>query len=270
MLTFAVSSHVLPSETAAFTSLVVALSMLATPALLLFYEHVVAPRVGLGAEEARSHDTIEEKGSVIIAGMGRFGQIVQRMLVMTGHRPVVLDSSAEHIDSLRKFGIDVYYGDAVRPDMLVAAGIANAKLFIVAIDDRDRAVELVEFVHRRYPQIRILARAADRDHVYRLCAAGADTAFREMFGSSVAMAKSALVELGHSEEDADRKARAFDEHDTAGLRHLMDVWDAELDVFSNPTYIARAKSRADEFAELMAQDEEERERSDNQTPAGKE
>lgn len=270
LLTFAVSSHVLAPDVAAFTSLVVALSMLATPALLLTYEHVVAPRVRLGDAPERGHDTIEEEGSVIIAGMGRFGQIVQRMLVMTGHKPIVLDSSAEHIDSLRKFGIDVYYGDAVRPDMLVAAGIANAKLFIVAIDDRERAVELVDFVHRRYPQVRILARAADRDHVYRLCAAGADTAFREMFGSSVAMAKSALVELGHSQEDAERKARAFDDHDTAGLRHLMEVWDAELDVFSNPTYIARAKSRADEFAELMAQDEEERERSDNQKPTSEE
>ena len=261
LLAFAVSAHVLPTDVAAFTSLVVALSMLATPALLLTYEHIVAPRVRIRDGNDRTHDSFEEEGSVIIAGMGRFGQIVQRMLVMTGHQPVVLDSSAEHIDALRKFGIDVYYGDAVRPDMLVAAGIARAKLFIVAIDDRERAVELVEFVHRRYPDVRILARAADRDHVYRLCAAGADTAYRELFASSVALARDALVELGHDAADAERLARAFDEHDTAGLRHLMEVWDAELDVFSNPTYMARAQSRAEEFAELMRTDAEKRGRS---------
>jgi CPA2 family monovalent cation:H+ antiporter-2 len=255
LLGYAAGVHVLPPEIVQTAGIVVALSMLATPILMIVFERVVAPLVTQSVnEEPAEADDIDETGAVIIAGMGRFGQIVQRLLLMTGHRLVVLDHSAEHIAGLRKFGIQVYYGDALRPDLLEAAGVAEAKLFIVTIGNRERAVELVSFVKRRYPHVRVIARAASREHVYQLTAAGADSAVRELFGSSLEVATQALTELGYSRQTAERKAKSFADHDTESLHHLMAVWDSEMNVFDNDAYIEQARSRAVDLADLMSQD----------------
>jgi CPA2 family monovalent cation:H+ antiporter-2 len=197
---------------------------------------------------------IEEEAPVIIAGMGRFGQIIQRMLVMDGYKPVVLDNSAEHIDGLRKFGIQVYYGNAMRPGLLEAAGIARAKLLVVCTDNRERAVELVHHVKQRYPQVYVIARAASREHVYQLRAAGADLAIREMFGSSLDAARQSLEVLGESPDRARRKSEAFARHDEESLQQLFEVWDAETDIFDNEAYMEKARSRAFSLEELMADD----------------
>lgn len=115
LLAVSTDLHVVPDEVAAIASLVVALSMMATPLIMIAFERFVSPRVARPGGADREDDAIEEEGPVIIAGMGRFGQIVHRLLVMDGYKPIVLDNSAEHIDGLRKFGIQVYYGNALRP-----------------------------------------------------------------------------------------------------------------------------------------------------------
>ncbi|WP_300545535.1 monovalent cation:proton antiporter-2 (CPA2) family protein [Maricaulis sp.] len=232
LLAYGTSVHVLPDGVAAVAALVVALSMMATPLIMIVFERFVSPRVARRPAE-RMEDEIEEEAPVIIAGMGRFGQIVQRLLVMDGYKPVVLDNSAEHIDGLRKFGIQVYYGNALRPGLLEAAGIARAKLLVVATDNRERAVELVHHVKQRYPRVHIIARAASREHVYQLRAAGADSAIRELFGSSLEAATQSLQVLGESRGRAEKKAAAFARHDEESLRQLFEVWDGEIDVFDN-------------------------------------
>ncbi len=257
LLTYAVGVRVLPDHIANITGLVVALSMMATPFVMIVFERWVSPHVSRSREPQRESDLIKDEAPVIIAGMGRFGQIVHRLLVMHGEKPVVLDNSQSHIEDLRKFGIRVYYGDALRPGLLEAAGIAKAKMLIVATDNKERAVELVQHVKQRYPNVRVIARAASREHVYQLYAAGADSAIRELFGSSLEAGRQALEFLGHSSSRAARKVRAFAAHDEESLRQLFEVWDADTDVFDNAAYMERARSRAVSLAELMAEDAEE-------------
>ena len=257
LLTYAVGVRVLPDHTANITGLVVALSMMATPLIMIVFERWVSPHVSRSREPQREADQIEEAAPVIIAGMGRFGQIIHRLLVMNGQKPVVLDNSPSHIEGLRKFGIRVYYGDALRPGLLEAAGIAKAKLLIVATDNNERAVELVQHVKQRYPDVRVIARAASREHVYQLYAAGADSAIRELFGSSLEAGRQALEFLGHSSSRAAGKVKAFASHDEESLRQLFELWDADTDVFDNAAYMEKARSRAVSLAELMAEDAEE-------------
>ncbi|MHA6289131.1 monovalent cation:proton antiporter-2 (CPA2) family protein [Maricaulis sp. CAU 1757] len=254
LLTFAEGVRVVPESMAAMASLVVALSMMATPLMMIFFEKVVAPRVARTDEPMREDDQIDHEAPVIIAGMGRFGQIVQRLLYMDGYRPVVLDNSAQHIDGMRKFGIQVYYGNALRPGLLEAAGIARAKLLVVATDSRERGLELVQHVKQRYPHVTIIARAASREHVYQLRAAGVDYAVRELFGSSLDAGRLALEVLGESADIAKRKADAFARHDEESLHQLFEVWDSEVNVFDNEAYIEKARSRVVSLAELMAGD----------------
>ena len=253
LLAYGTGVHVLPDDVAAVAALVVALSMMATPLIMTLFERVVSPRV-MRKQAERADDTIEEEAPVIIAGMGRFGQIVHRLLVMDGYKPIVLDNSAEHIDGLRKFGIQVYYGNALRPGLLEAAGIAKARLLIVCTDNRERAVELVHHVKSRYPHVHVIARAASREHVYQLRAAGADSAIREMFGSSLEAATQSLEILGQPRERAEKKAKAFARHDEESLRQLFEVWDAEIDVFDNEAYIEKARSRNVLFEDILAED----------------
>lgn len=259
LLTYAVGVQVLPDHIAQLAGLVVALSMMATPLIMIVFERWVAPHIARGqGGPQRKADVIEEAGQVIIAGMGRFGQIVHRLLVMDGHKPIVLDNSAAHIEDLRKFGVRVYYGDALRPGLLEAAGIANAKILIVATDNMQRAVELVQHVRQRYPQVRVIARAASREHVYQLIAAGAHSAVRELFGSSLEVGRQALEFLGQTPQQAERKIKAFAAHDEESLRQLFEVWDADTDVFDNAAYMEKARSRVTTLAAVMAEDAEER------------
>ena len=254
LLAFSDGLHVVPEEIASVASLIVAMSMMVTPLIMIVFERLVSPRVARPAGAERDEDTIEEEAPVIIAGMGRFGQIVHRLLVMDGYKPIVLDNSAEHIDGLRKFGIQVYYGNALRPGLLEAAGIARAKLLVVCTDNRERAVELVQHVKQRYPHVHVIARAASREHVYQLRAAGADSAIREMFGSSLEAGTQSLEVLGEARARAERKAAAFARHDEESLRQLFEVWDAEIDVFDNEAYIERARSRVVSLEDLLVED----------------
>ena len=220
---FAVGAGVLQTELTQLLILVVALTMLLTPALFILYEKVVAPRV-TGTTD-RQPDAIDEKGIVILAGIGRFGQIVTRLLSTNGHKVVVLDLDATTIEKIARVGMRSYYGDATRPDLLQAAGIEEATLFIAAIDDRDKNTQVVEHVARHYEHVRILARARDRHHVYELENAGAHIVERELFESSLKLAKAALTELGAHPFRAETQARTFRKHDIETLDKLRDNWN---------------------------------------------
>jgi predicted Kef-type K+ transport protein len=137
LLSFGAQTSVIPGGIGPTLSLIVALSMLLTPALFILYDRLILPR--LAAPQAKEADEIGERGAVVIAGIGRFGQIVNRLLVASDVRTVVLDHAATQIDILRQVGVKSYFGDASRPELLHAAGIEDARVFIVAIDDRDRA-----------------------------------------------------------------------------------------------------------------------------------
>jgi monovalent cation:proton antiporter-2 (CPA2) family protein len=253
LLSFCTQNSVIPTDLAKTLALVVALSMLLTPALFIFYEKLILPRLE-GGDDVQQPDAIDEQGTVVIAGVGRFGQIVNRLLVASDVPTVVLDHEAAMIDMLRIFGIKSYYGDASRPELLHSAGIDNAKLFIVAIDDRDRAVEMVEYVRRHYPHLKILARAFDVNHLYLLKKAGADVAVREMFEASLELGAEALKALGLHPFRVAKMARAFRRHDELGLQQRYELWDENPDIARNRAFLARAREHGETLKDMMTED----------------
>ena len=259
LLAFAVQSSVLSSQVADNLLLVVALSMLLTPLLFIALERLLLPRA-TAQSNSREADAITDTGTVIIAGHGRFGQVVNRILLASGYKTVVLEYRAELIDGLRKFGARVFYGDATRPELLHASGLDQAQVFVVAIDDPERALELVRYVSREAPNVHIVARALDRQHVYKLYQAGARSIVREVFDSSLRAGRYCLEALGVEETEADKITRSFYKHDRAMLRQLAAVWDPELSPFDNKKYIELARVLNAELSGLIAQD---RERADD-------
>ena len=246
LLSFTVANNVLPAAIADRLLLVVALSMMLTPALFILYERVILPRYD--REQEVEADEIEAGGQVIIAGHGRFGGIVNRMLLSAGHQTTVLDYSAVQLNMLRSYGVRAFYGDATRPDLLHSAGIAEAKVLVVAIDEKDQVTELVRYVSANYPHVHIVARAKDRIHVYELYAAGCRDIIRETFDSSVRAGRSAYEALGMHAFEAEHLARAFTVDDGSVLVQLAALYDPEIPHHENVPYRERAK-------ELMAERE---------------
>ena len=246
---FAGGAGVLPGELIRIATLVVAITMLLTPLGFICYEKLIAPR--FGRRDAGGADSIDTPGTTIIAGVGRYGQVVNRMLTTNGHTTVVLDYDADTIELVRRFGVRSYYGDATRPDLLEAAGAENATLLIAALDDREKQNQLVEHMANQHPHCRIIARALDRHHVYELLEAGAHHVERELFESSLAAGRRALIELGAHPFKAERQARAFRTHDRQTLADLRQNW---LDGGMDSSYVAAARGRTDELDQIMRTD----------------
>jgi CPA2 family monovalent cation:H+ antiporter-2 len=249
LLSFTVANSVIPTALAQQLLLVVTLSMLLTPLLFIIYDKLIAPR--FAETQAQEADEIEEQGSVIVAGHGRFGGIVNRILLSAGFKTVVLDYQSEQLEMLRKFGIKVYFGDAMRPDLLHAAGIEEAKMLVIAIDDRESATELVRYVTENHPRVYIVVRALDRHHVYELWAAGARDIIRETFDSSLRAGRSALEALGIHPYDAERQVRGFVLNDREQMYELASVFDANIPAHENAEYVEKTKKFLERYEQAM-------------------
>ncbi len=239
LLAFAVSNGVLPPALSERLLLVVAISMLLTPLLFVAYDSLIAPR--FGTAQRREADQIDEQGSVIIAGHGRFGGIINRILLSAGFETVVLDYQSEQLERLRAFGIKVFFGDATRPDLLHAAGIDEARMLVIAIDDREQAIELVHWVKENHPDLYVVVRALDRHHVYELWAAGARDIIRDYFDGAVRAGRSALEALGVHPYEAERQARGFVDHDKMSIRELAGLYDPAIPAHLNEQYVQKSK-----------------------------
>ncbi|ORT48586.1 potassium transporter [Vibrio sp. qd031] len=226
LLSFSVQNHVLPTELAQTLQLVVALSMFLTPALFILFDKVILPRYEASSND-RESDDIDEQGSVIVAGAGRFGQIINRLLLANGIKTVVLDHQSSQVDVYRRFGRKAFYGDASRPDLLHTAGIESASCLVVAIDNRETSVELVHYVKHTYPQVKILARAFDRGHGYRLRQAGADVIESETFHSALEVGCHTLIELGIHPFKAQQQVSAFRDIEDSCSDKLFKAWQEE-------------------------------------------
>ncbi len=181
--------------------------MALTPVAMILYERIAqAIDAAIPKQVPETGDFEDGEPDIIIAGFGRFGQITGRLLTANGFRSTVLDSDIEQIDLLRRFGRRVHYGDATRMDLLRAAGIERARMLIVALDDREKTVELVETARKAFPDLVILARAWDRRHAYDLLANGADAVERETFEAALALGTTALQKLGYRAHRAHRAA----------------------------------------------------------------
>lgn len=250
LLAFALSAKVLPAEVAGTLVAVVALSMLVTPLVLIAYERLVAPRLA-SATPAREADHIPAHESpVVIAGYGRFGQIAGRLLRARGIETTVLDLDASLVDTLGRVGVKVYYGDASRLDLLHAAGCGRARLFLLAVDEMEKSLEIARTVKHEFPTLRILARARNREHYHELRKLGITQIFRETFGSALDAGVAALVALGHRSHQARRIAATFRAHDEATLEKLADLWNAD----DESAYFAAAKRAREEVEKLLRGD----------------
>ena len=232
LLSFSAQNHVLPADLVQTLSLVVALSMFLTPGLFILFDKVILPRYEQKSND-REEDTIEEKGTVIIAGIGRFGQIVNRLLVSNDVKTVVLDHQANQVDVLRSINIKSYFGDATRHDLLHTAGIEEAAMLVVAIDNQDSSVELVKYVKHTYPKVKILVRAFDRGHSYRLREAGADFVESETYHSALEMGAQALRSLGHHPFFVEQQKSTYQRVESRKSEKLFKAWSEAED---NPRY----------------------------------
>ena len=224
---FAAGEGAVAPEVAEMMVVVVALSMVLAPLMMVVLDRLIQPMLR-DPQQKREADKIEPQGRpVIIIGYGRFGQIVGRFLLANGVGTVILDNDPDHVEVLRKFGIQAFYGDATRIDLLEAAGGDTAKLFVVAIDDPAKTVTTVEAIRQRFPNAQVFARARNRDNVYELWAAGAHEAKRETFDSALAMGRDALITLGEHPYAARRRAQLFAEHDEQVLTEGFNVRDDE-------------------------------------------
>jgi CPA2 family monovalent cation:H+ antiporter-2 len=239
LLSFTTANNVIPPAIADQLLLVVALSMLLTPLLFIIYERILVPRFNTVQEHQA--DEITDHSDIIIAGHGRFGGVVNRMLRAAGYSPTVLDYSAAQLDMLRQFGFRIFFGDASRPDLLHAARIAEAKMLVVAIDGKDQITELVRYVCKTYPHVHVIARAVDRTHVYDLYAAGCRDIIRETFDSSVRAGRSAYEALGMHPFEAERLATRFIQDDVDAIRQMAAVYDPDIPTEENQAYIDLTK-----------------------------
>ncbi|MGR3290157.1 MAG: cation:proton antiporter domain-containing protein [Paracoccaceae bacterium] len=245
MLSFTVQQDVIPRDLSETLLLMVALSMLLTPLLFIAFDQISKRFTETG--DIQEPDDIESQGKVIIAGIGRFGQVVSRLLHGSGFNATVLDHDLEIITMLRKFGSVAFFGDPTRPDLLHSAGLMEADVLIVALDDPDAAVKLVKLARRERPDLHIVARAKDRDEVYHLYAAGANDIVREMFDSSLRAGRYALQSLGLSEYEATNQEKAFFELDRRLMRDMAGLWDPEVPNHLNKPFVARAKELNEDF-----------------------
>ena len=211
----------LSSEIAHALVLAVALSMLATPLLLALHDRLLAPR--LAASAAKKAAELPQAGTVIVAGLGRVGQVVARLLNGSGYHPTVLDDDPDHVEQCRKFGFRVFYGDATRLDLLHAAGADSAELLIAALDDDEATTKLVRTAKKHFPKLRIIARAHDMRHMFELRDLGVELIERETWLSALKLGEQALAAACGDAERASRAAQAFVEHDREVVAKLYEV-----------------------------------------------
>ncbi|HKJ52493.1 MAG TPA: monovalent cation:proton antiporter-2 (CPA2) family protein [Gammaproteobacteria bacterium] len=235
LLSFSFQNNVISAPVAELLSLVVAITMFLTPALFIFFDRVLLPRYGAGAPQ-RDPDLIEEHGRVLIAGIGRFGQIVNRLLVANGVQTVVLDHDARLVDNLRQLEIKSYFGDASRPDLLESAGVDEAQLFVIAIDDRERAIELVRYLKQKYPALELLVRAFDQVHYYQLKQAGADYIIKETYLAALELGGEALARLGYHPFRAEQLKRTFIETENETVEDMYQSWVSSAEGRMNPGF----------------------------------
>lgn len=204
-------------------TVVVALSMATTPFLLLAFDKLVAPLMHTRRSTRPDPEDIDSRQKVVVLGYGRFGQIVTRLLRSQGFEMTLIDDDPAQIELMRRFGVKVFYGDAVRLDLLRAADVEHAQMVIVAVAGRERILSIAAAVRRHFPHVKIAARAIDRNHAHELMTLGVDVFERETFQSALALGTKALVNLGYTPEHAGRLAQAFAQHDERLLYESYDL-----------------------------------------------
>jgi glutathione-regulated potassium-efflux system ancillary protein KefC len=226
----------------------VALSMLLSPLLLVAIDKLLLPRYANCGATAMDEISEPQHSPIIVAGIGRYGQIILRILAANGYKPTVLDHDAEQVTGLMRFGYRAFYGDATRLDLLRTAGAASAKVLIVAIDSVEQSLDIVDMCKEHFPKLALVVRARNVQHYYQLRAKGVTLIQRETFESSLLSAQDVLQVLGHSAADAQLFAQRFRSHN---LAQIEEMWPHHQD---EERLISLAKAGRLQLQELMAQE----------------
>ncbi|MFI4880426.1 MAG: monovalent cation:proton antiporter-2 (CPA2) family protein [Steroidobacterales bacterium] len=246
LFTLAASQHILDGHVADLLVLAVTLSMMLGPLMQLAHEAIIKR---WQSASARPFDAIDDQDvPVIIAGFGRFGQIVARILRVKGLTFTALDSSQTHVDFVRRFGNKVYYGDASRLDLLRAAGAQSARILVLAIDDVDASIRTAVLAREQFPKLKVFARARNRQHAFALKDAGVTSLVRETYGSSLEMAAAVLEALGQTPAAAREAVRRFRQHDEATLEAQYQVKEDEV------KFLATSREAAQQLEKLFEAD----------------
>ncbi|MEI8705055.1 monovalent cation:proton antiporter-2 (CPA2) family protein [Pseudoalteromonas sp. B62] len=249
LLSVTTTLSILTPEQTSLVTLVVAVSMLIAPLLLMVYEQI-QKRSSCALPEFDKPEQISTAKHVIIAGYGRFGQIMGRLLHAQGYEITVLDHSPSQIELLRRFGNTVFYGDAARQELLEAAGAHTAQMLVIAIDNPDKTIEIIKLAHKNYPQLKIVARAIDRRHAYQLLNLKVDAFNRETVDSAINLAVEALELLGNTKQDADRAGKLFRDHDRAAVVQLAELWGDDA------SYGVAVRQRMEDLKQVLQQDKQ--------------
>jgi len=227
----------------------VALSMAMTPILLTFNERVLRPRFGTPVTNDREADVVHEQNEVIIAGFGSFGSTVGRLLKSQGIGTTVLDHDSEQVELLRRMGLEVYYGDATRMDLLETAGAASARILVLALDDPPTTLKIAREVKARWPHLELYARAFEWRDASDLFEAGVDHVYREALDSSLRLGTDVMRGLGFRAYHSERAAQKFLRHDQESLEYLATLRGEEAEVF-----ISAARQRIESLEAMLASD----------------
>ncbi|MBG9999964.1 MULTISPECIES: monovalent cation:proton antiporter-2 (CPA2) family protein [Pseudoalteromonas] len=249
LLSVTTTLSILTPEQTSLVTLVVAVSMLIAPLLLMVYEQI-QKRSSSAMPEFDKPEQISTAKHVIIAGYGRFGQIMGRLLHAQGYEITVLDHSPSQIELLRRFGNTVFYGDAARQELLEAAGAHTAQMLVIAIDNPDKTIEIIKLAHKNYPQLKIVARAIDRRHAYQLLNLKVDAFNRETVDSAINLAVEALELLGNTKQDAERAGKLFRDHDRAAVLQLAALWGDDA------SYGVAVRQRMEDLKQVLQQDKQ--------------
>jgi monovalent cation:H+ antiporter-2, CPA2 family len=251
LLSFSLTEGIIERSYVEILMAVVAISMALTPIAFFLNEKIVLPFVDKrlsSSKTEREADTVNEKNPVIIAGFGHFGNTIGRFLRAHGVKTTVLDIDSNRVEFLRKMGFKVYYGDASRYDILLAAGAAEAKMIIIAVDDPEKRLQMIETIKKHFPDLQMLVRSSTREDTYDQMNAGILHIYRETIDTSLRMGVDAMKLLGHRAYTAQRAARTFFRYDEQKLKDLAMLRENEKE------YINQAREYIEELEEIIKAD----------------
>ena len=238
LTSFGLQQGVVQSDTANGLLMIITLSMLLTPLFFIFQG--ILSKYLIEHRSQTPHDEIDARHPVIIVGAGRFGQVVNRLVRSAGFDTTVLDRSLTRVKQLRAVGVKSFYGDPSRPELLNAAGLAEAEVLVITVNDPDAATRITAYARHMRPDLHIVVRARGRNHVYELYKAGANDIVRELFDSSLRAGRYVLENIGLSDFEASEVERMFFQHDRFTIRELAHFWDPDTPMEENEGYVQRA------------------------------
>ncbi|MDO8951455.1 MAG: monovalent cation:proton antiporter-2 (CPA2) family protein [Draconibacterium sp.] len=246
LISFSKQNQLFDERTAGLMLLMVTLSMAISPLLLIFNDKVLAPVLSRKQNKAE-YDIVESSDNpVIIAGFGRFGLVVGRLLLANNYKVTIIDSNPSNIEILRKFGFKLFYGDVTRPQVIEQAGIKHAKIVILSMAEYDEALQVADYLKKNYPHVKILARAKDIYHAFEFFKLNVNIVQREVFDSAAELGEKALVHLGFSKYEAYRATRTFKHHEKQVLLDLYTLWKEDENRF-----IQETRRFSDQLSEIL-------------------